>query len=53
VITTACSEYRDDAAGNNNRLLIDKQEYFPYATAFGAPMKKATFVAMDGLKSVC
>jgi hypothetical protein len=53
MITTACGEYRNNAAGDDDGLLVDEQEYFSHTTAFGAPMKKATFVAMDGLKTVC
>jgi hypothetical protein len=53
MIATACRACGYDAAGNYDRLLVDQQEDFANTAAFGTPMKKATFVAMDGLKMVC
>jgi hypothetical protein len=53
MITAACGEYWDNTARDDNWLLVDEQEYFTYTTACSASMKKATFVAMDGLKAVC
>jgi hypothetical protein len=53
MIATACCECGDDAACDNDRLLVDQQEDFSNTAAFGSAMKKATFVAMDGLKAVC
>jgi hypothetical protein len=53
MITTACGEYWDNAARDDDWLLVDEQEHFAHTTACSAPMKKATFVAMDGLKAVC
>ena len=53
MIATACRECGDDAPCNNDRLLVDQQEDFSNTAAFGSAMKKATFVAMDGLKMIC